>query len=165
MNCYRRNLHYGFTLIELIVVVAILSIFTGAALMNFASYKTKRDIENDIKQLYADLLKARAMAVTGVRSVQVVFSDADSKSYTLLTDINEDGEFKDKGEIYTASLKLDVFWNGDPAKGSNITFSSKGLPNSNGTFSINGSGAEYNCITVFSTRINLGRLAGGECEP
>jgi Tfp pilus assembly protein FimT len=165
MKHVKVNTSKGFTLIELFIVAAVLIILGGIAAMNFANYATKRDAENDIKQLYADLMKARAMAITQSRTIQVRFSNTSSKAYTLVTDLNEDGDFDDPGEILErATLKLDLYWNNNPASGVNIAFSSKGIVTSNGTFTNNVSDAEYNCINVFATRINLGRLSGGQCE-
>jgi prepilin-type N-terminal cleavage/methylation domain-containing protein len=49
----------GFTLIELVVVVAIMGVLLGIATLVFNSYSRKSAIEGQVKTMYTDLMAAR----------------------------------------------------------------------------------------------------------
>lgn len=49
----------GFSIIELIVVVGLISLVLGIAALDFASWTRKAQIERQVKELYADIQAAR----------------------------------------------------------------------------------------------------------
>ncbi len=53
----------GFTLVELVMVVAIMGILLGIATLQFNQYTTKANIEKQVRQMYADLMNARSEAL------------------------------------------------------------------------------------------------------
>lgn len=57
----------GFSLVELIVTVGIISILLGLATMSFNHWTQKHNIEKEVKQMYADIMFMRQQAmVTGM---------------------------------------------------------------------------------------------------
>lgn len=64
----------GFSLIELIVVVGLISILLGIAALDFASWSRKAQIERQVKELYADIQAARLDAAYTKQRRGVEFS-------------------------------------------------------------------------------------------
>ncbi|MFH1581820.1 MAG: GspH/FimT family pseudopilin [Pseudomonadota bacterium] len=57
------NKQSGFTLIELIVIIAIVAVFAGIAVPNFLSYMPKHRLNGAARQVMGDLMAARMKAV------------------------------------------------------------------------------------------------------
>ena len=66
---YRKSL--GFTLIELMTTVSLLSILTGIAIPNFSTFIVKVRVDNEISQLYRLLLITRNVAINTQQTVTV----------------------------------------------------------------------------------------------
>ena len=130
--------HSGFTLVELMVTVAILAIVTAVALPNFGDFIRKTKVDNEISELHRLLLTARNTAIntdqnvticaigtgskctggSGWKNDIVVFIDANSNS-TLdageevirrkeAADSNDRMEFTSASIIYTPSGRTTV---------------------------------------------------------
>jgi prepilin-type N-terminal cleavage/methylation domain-containing protein len=99
----------AFTLIELIIVIAIIIILTGIAVPLSAGYITERNVYNAATQIQQDLLLAQNLAITHSTETKFKITFTNSKSYTYETD--ESGSktvtrnFPSSIEIY--GLKID----------------------------------------------------------
>ncbi|MBW2568664.1 MAG: GspH/FimT family pseudopilin [Deltaproteobacteria bacterium] len=62
---------YGFTLIELIVIIAIMSVLAGIAVPSFLSYMPKHRLNGAARQVMGDLMAARMKAVKENTTVTV----------------------------------------------------------------------------------------------
>lgn len=73
----------GFTLIELIVSMAIMGTLITVATLNFGSYQRKSRLDRQVKELYADLQDARMKAAFTKRrqSVEFTANQAAFRSY------------------------------------------------------------------------------------
>ena len=67
------NKQSGFTLIELIVIIAIVTIFAGIAVPNFLSYMPKYRLNGAARQVMGDLMAARMQAVSQNTTVTVAW--------------------------------------------------------------------------------------------
>ena len=65
------NKQSGFTLIELIVIIAIVAVFAGIAVPNFLSYMPKSRLNGAARQVMGDLMAARMKAVKENTTVTV----------------------------------------------------------------------------------------------
>jgi len=163
----------GFTLIEVLVVIAIIGITASFAMISMAGWVRKYNVESEIKQLYADLMKAR---VTAMNNNRAQFVSLSASQYTIYNDTNPspngDGTLQPLQDTIIApatSLKYPMNWSGS----AEIDFNSRGfvttLPKTICVYSnINPS---YDCIKVSTTRIILGKLItqgvcdADSCEP
>jgi type II secretion system protein H len=73
---------YGFTLVELMIVLAIMGILSAIAAPNFMHYMAERRLNGAARMVMSDLMNARMLAVTLNRNVQVTFPTSASASYT-----------------------------------------------------------------------------------
>jgi type IV fimbrial biogenesis protein FimT len=83
----------GFTLIELIVIIAIVAIFAAIAVPNFLSYIPKSRLNGAARQVMGDLMAARMKAVKLNHRVKVFFYS--DHQYKICDDANNDGTVDD----------------------------------------------------------------------
>ncbi len=68
-----HNKQSGFTLIELMILIAIMGIFAGIAIPNFLSYLPKSRLNGAARQVMGDLMAARMKAVSQNTMVTVAW--------------------------------------------------------------------------------------------
>ncbi|MDO9567540.1 MAG: GspH/FimT family pseudopilin [Candidatus Desulfaltia sp.] len=90
------NKQSGFTLIELIVIIAILAVFAGIAVPNFLSYMPKHRLNGAARQVMGDLMAARMKAVKENNRFKVFFL-SNNHQYKILDDDNNNNA-EDSGE-------------------------------------------------------------------
>lgn len=149
----------GFTLVELLTVIAIMGILLSIATLNWNAMQTKSAVESQIKQIHADLMEVRLQALYGKRARSVVISGQVYKSYssTVITST----------ALETKQLRYPVVWNGGVA----LTFDAQGLTNNQGSLCVLPTNsltvinsAAVDSLVVSRARINLGKRTGTECN-
>ena len=171
---------HGITLIELIIVISIIGILAVALGFEFVGWMGGYRVESQMKELYVNLMNARARAMERNREHFVTVT---ATQYTIQEDINPwpDGDnnltagdsvrpagYNDPIPLLQRNLdpQYPIAWSG----GAQIAFTTRGLSTGNRTICSNTTaGADYNCIEVSASRINLGRLTtmipdGGSCD-
>ncbi len=83
MQAARQN--SGFTLIELMVTIAVLAILLGIAIPSFQGTLDKRRIIGAAEQIYADLQYARSEAIKRNATVRVSFQTGTNWCYGITT--------------------------------------------------------------------------------
>jgi prepilin-type N-terminal cleavage/methylation domain-containing protein len=66
----------GFTLMEVMVVVAIIGILASIAIPNFSAWMAKRQLDSLAREILADFQWARSEAISRGRTVQIVLDGA-----------------------------------------------------------------------------------------
>jgi len=104
----------GFTLVEIIMVVAVMGILVSVAAPNFSKWVEKHQINGEAQKVYFDLMLARTSAVKNNSLVRVAF-DTTAHTYTIHGDLNNDG-IQDAGEaVKTGTLENNVQFAKTPA--------------------------------------------------
>lgn len=88
---HRRSSQRGLSLIEAVVVLAVVALSLGAALPSFESVRARRHLEGAAAQLETELQYARSSAVALDRTVRVSFEDGPLGScYIIHTGSSQD---------------------------------------------------------------------------
>lgn len=163
----------GVTLIEIMIVVAIIAALAIALGFTYEGWMGKYRIERATKDLYTDLLTARVNAMTRHRMYFVTLVDANN--YSMTEDTNDTtGAAPDAGDTvqptYPKRAEYPLNWGTSPAVppvNQVISFDKYGVLNVQGTISFTTAAnidPDYNCIVISRTRINIGQMAGGACN-
>jgi len=94
----------GFTLLELMVAVAVITIVSGLAIPEFTRWVEKQRLAGDARHVYGLFQEARSQAILTGNSVVVSFTTGKGESGTYLALIDKNGnESQDNGEATVAT--------------------------------------------------------------
>jgi prepilin-type N-terminal cleavage/methylation domain-containing protein len=151
----------GFTLIELMVAVAIIGVLLAIGTLNFSQWSRKASMEAQVKQMYTDVLSAKVDAMH--RKVRL----------NMNINVNTDSyDIRDGAGTVLLPLKK-VKFPVTTTDGNNLTlaFDLNGLktaPNTTQTICLldNDSALAYDSIIIDEVKVNLAkRNPGGACAP
>jgi prepilin-type N-terminal cleavage/methylation domain-containing protein len=156
----------GFTLVEILVAIAIMGILAAIGTAGFTGLVQKYNINNQTKMMYTDIMTARAMAAMKNRAH---FVNLSANQYSIYDDTNPspngDGTLNTSNDTLVLQKTLDkaITWNGSTAT---MEFNVRGLCNTLMTICIYSTvNPEYDCIKTSRTRITLGKLTTqGTCS-
>jgi prepilin-type N-terminal cleavage/methylation domain-containing protein len=136
----------GFTLIEVLVVIGIVSLLLTFGTLEFNQYTKKASIEGQTRKLYADLMELRSRALFEKHNKVIHLT---ASSYTT--------------PVETVNLKQAIEYNGS---GDEIVFDTRGLMLDSKTICVvEENGAAVDSIIVSMARVQLGkRKRGMTCE-
>jgi prepilin-type N-terminal cleavage/methylation domain-containing protein len=166
----------GFSLIELLIVVAVIGISAGIATFAFNNWNKKSKVETQIKQMVSDINEVRVRALTTKKrhglilyKDKYVFKSYSSEIYTSVTDMTGNGDIIPGGS-HTVSYELCSNASGSRFDGTTVLeFDERGM-NVTGVQPVflSGSGvssASVNCLNIYAVRVNLGKQnSSGACN-
>lgn len=177
----RNNKHqYGFTLIEMIVTVAIVAIFASIAVPSFSQLIKKNRVSTMTNELVSALVLARSEALKRSNNVTVCVSQDQencsagtdfSKGWIVFLDCNSDGDIDtnvdcdgdgandDDEEILKVSDEKDALYIGNA--GSFLTYNFAGRSGDVRTFQIGHSSSELINKVVVN---RIGRIRSDKCD-
>ena len=102
------NNNKGFTIVELVVVLAILSIIMAISIPNFSAWLPRNRIKTSARHIYNDMNLAKSRAVKD-NTVAVIIFNIPNDTYTIFLDTSKNWAL-DAGEtiISTGGLEDDV---------------------------------------------------------
>jgi prepilin-type N-terminal cleavage/methylation domain-containing protein len=179
----------GFSLIELLVVIIIFGIVAALGTVSFRGWRAKYDLEAQVKAMYADIMTARAMAMTKKDSHFVTLGSGGLRAYedtnpapngdgTLQTNADRtlclwsrgfgesvDAACPDAQSVSSRAVTYPASWSGGGAT-TTLEFSPSGLANTDRTICVFSTvNPASDCIVVSRTRISIGKIInqGGAC--
>ncbi len=154
----KKNI-YGFSIIELIIVIGIMAIIATIAIPEFTKWKTKYSIESDTKKLAGFLQQARLKAFT--EKIELDIIKGSGKKICFKCD-NSDSDCISKygnGNISCVELDNDFSFSGV------VNITKRGTLN-NKTIKYSGTyygDINYNCVVLRNIRIKIGKWNGAKC--
>lgn len=140
----------GFSLVELLIVIALISILSAVGTFQFSQYSRKSEIEGQTRKLYGDLMELRGKAMFEKTSRGVRMT---STSYSIYSSAAMAGI-----PLETKTLKAPIQRNSTE----DIMFDTRGITTNKMTVcTTESNSASVDSIVVSSTRIQLGKLKEG----
>ena len=154
----------GFTLLELLIVIAFVAIIMAIGIPNFSKLKEKYEINGQAQKVYFDIMLARSTSVNNNNNVSVTF-DVSKNLYKIHDDTNSDS-VEDQGEsIKSVNLENNVEFGYVPGlrdidgnmvtspifmeSGNTVTFNSRGQASKGGSIFL----IHKNDISVSNNRL------------
>ena len=142
---------HGFSLIELLIVIALIGILVSAATFGFTQYSRKSKMESQTRLLYGDLMEYRAKALFEKRNWTFKISESGygiySSTATTVTPVSA-VIFKHPVD-FTDTIAV-------------IEFNTQGMTDVAGSVCVAGANdANVDSVTVSKTRVQIGKRKVG----
>ncbi len=147
----------GFTIIELMIVIAIAATLAAIAIPNYIGWLPKRHLQSSAVDVQAAIQLAKMTAIRENTDVVLTFDPA-NENYLAFIDTDEDGS-QDTGErtIRNKRMSPGINLNTTTIPGHKLTFNSRGLADAGGDIILINRRGENRTINVTITgmsRIN-----------
>lgn len=152
----------GFTITELMVVIAIISILLALATLSFNHWQRKANVEKEVKELFADLMDMRQQAMVSVMTHRINFVSENNVTFQRFRDENDvTGTLIRQKNLPYAITRSASF--------ATIDFNFRGMmvdPTTKAICVYSDTGAAVDSVLIMQSRISLGRLKnqGGDCD-
>lgn len=144
----------GFTLIEIMVTMAIVGVVSAIAIPNMIGWRGEHKLRGAVNNLVSDMQLAKIRAIREAETVAVVFDPA-TNSYSMFIDLNQDWILDpDEQQFRNVTLPAGVNLQSTTFAGNRTRIDAKGMPSVIGTATIRNTGGSE--LSVVMNR--MGRL-------
>jgi prepilin-type N-terminal cleavage/methylation domain-containing protein len=151
----KRYKNKGFTLVELMIAIAIMAILVAVSIPSFGRYLQSWRLNGETDQLASLMRSARSAAVSKHVNTVFVF-DTTNDNYYYFEDADGDGT-KDSDEYCTETIDLPpgIILRGHTLSQTKILFGPKGNANESGTITLQNLQNKVRTIMLFGGTGNI----------
>ncbi len=146
---HRGNRFKGVTLLELMIVVAIISVLLSLGFISLKRLKANYDLTEATNKLYSDIEWIRQRSMGSAYPYGISFSN---NSYTVFLDINDNRKYEAGTDTHLKTQSLhNITLSGYP---NSYTCTRRGTPNQQFTITLKNNGnTKHISVSMFKTRI------------
>lgn len=145
----------GFSMVELVIVLAIIGTLSAIAMFQFNEYSKRSSIESQLSMLHSELMNVKSDALFKKNERSVVLTANQLKIYPAANTSGDPSSVRQFKNVMTMSAS-------DP-----LTFDSRGILNVSGNVyacvAVD-STASYDSLVLSATQIELGKREGASCD-
>jgi len=157
----------GFTLVEILITIAILGVLLMIAVSNLRGFNEKYKVEAETKQLFADLMDARGRAMQRNRTSFVQVNADDYQTYEDTSPAPDgDGTLQNTDTLITDAKVAHALVTGNIVVPLSFNFNRNGIASVTGFIRFSSTAQpDYDCIWIRATRIKMGQYdaTGNTC--
>lgn len=153
---------YGFTLIEVIITLAVLCILSGVGFYSFRGMVASSNLKSFCEMLYSDILTSQQIAMSEGRNYIIHF---DKKSYSIFKEGEEN--ITTRKTLPYVEIKETTFSKKSPGKDRLLFFANTGTPSWGGTIIVVNDLGKERCVVVspFYGRVKISEGGTKGCPP
>ena len=170
-NSDKKPNRSGFSLIELIITIAVMGIVVTIATLNFNIWQKKSRMDAQTREIFTDLNEARTNAVTQKIYYGIIFQPNSYviKSYDSATVPTAATAASTGTTAMTKNLLFGINKAGDVFDNTPVLFDTTGMTIDMCTIFVapldpDKDEATVNCSTISAARVNMGKINGTACE-
>ena len=138
----------GYSLVEMVVVIAIVSILLTLGTLSFNEYARRYAAEAQTRMIYSELLKARANALYQRRQTRVKLYEKRFEVYSSTID--------SVAPIVNQALSYPITWS---QVGNKVTFDSNGITTNKTSICLETDTGSVESVVIHSVRTGIGKKA------
>jgi type IV fimbrial biogenesis protein FimT len=144
----------GFSLIEVIIAIAVFAILAAIAVPNLMGWLPKRQLQRSAIDMQASINLAKMIAIKENSDVVIAFDPA-NENYLAFIDTDEDGS-QDAGErtIRSQEMSPGIDLNSTTIPGHKLTFNGRGLADNSGDIILRNKRGDNRTINITITGIS-----------
>ncbi len=139
----KKTNKYGFTLMEIVITLAILSILFGVGFYFFKQAVASSNLKSFCEMLYSDILTSQQIAMSEGRNYIINF---DKKSYSIFKEGEEN--ITTRKTLPYIEIKKTTFSKKYPGKDHLLFFANTGTPSQGGTITVVNDVGKKRCVVV-----------------